>query len=162
MQIPEHGPAGIEVHSSGGPVVPSGSSYRPGHNGTRVMVGTMVIHGLLDATAMGDGAPLADVLRNGFSIDVAGAGLTRAEQVRFLPCNAMSRCGGSGREVAAFRQRSGNLFSMSIKAPGRSFALPLSPAAVTVTLSTTGLDQAARVSKCSVRGGNGQTVYCRP
>jgi len=124
--------------------------------------GTLVIHGLLDPTAMGGGATLADTLRGGFSIAVAGAGLPRAELLRFPSCNTISRCAGSGREVVAFRKRSGNLFSMTITARGRSLAQPLSPAAVTVTLSTTGLDQAARVSNCSVRGGNAQTVSCRP
>jgi hypothetical protein len=124
--------------------------------------GKIVVRGAVDSTSLGGATALTDALHAGFTVYVAGAGLTPPELMTFPPCDSLRRCLGSSGETARFtQQHKGNVFTLYVSAPKRSFQPPLATTGVSVTLSTESLDQKATVGACKVRGARSQTANCR-
>ena len=123
--------------------------------------GRLTVKGTLDTTALGGPGALATALQHGFTANVAGAGLSKPETVGFPTCASTKRCTGSAKETARFTTKSGNLVTVSITAPGRTFPPPLAAAPVTVTLALAGSDQPGSTEACGIRGRKSQTAVCR-
>jgi hypothetical protein len=96
-----------------------------------------------------------------FAFNVSGAGLAAPGQSMWFPaCVSVAGCSGTNGESASFfRKGSGNLFSVSLQAQGKTFAPPLSSGSLAVTLSLGGTDD---VDQASCRTfGRGKSASCR-
>jgi len=123
--------------------------------------GRITVKGTLDTTDLGGPSGLGTALQRGLIVGVAGGGLGQPETLVFPTCSSATRCTGAANETARFRPKSGNLLTVAVSAPKRTFPPPLSSAPVTVTLSFTNSDQPGTASTCTVRGRSSQTAVCR-
>jgi hypothetical protein len=124
----------------------------------------IVIQATLDATEWGS---LGDALTGGLTVGVIGAGLPMPQVLTFPPsgCVAPSafrvRCVGVDGETARFlKQRTRNMFKLTIYAKKRTFTPPLQPGSVEVMLSVGGLDRGASIDSCTVRR-TAKSATCR-
>lgn len=125
--------------------------------------GTILVKGILDTAVYGGVDGLRDALRQGFCVNITGAGLETPGQTLVFPrCPSVSACTGTDGEAASFfRKGATDLFDVKVQAWSRSFPPPLTSQAVTVTLSLGELDRAADVSRCRVLGRRGRTTNCK-
>ena len=138
--------------------------------------GAILLTGVLDVTDYGGVDGLVSALRqrffssstapsaflrqgNAFAFNVSGAGLAVPGQtLLFPPCIPVIGCAGTnGESVSFWRKRATNLFTVKLRAQGKTFPPPLSTAGLTVTLSLGGID-ARDQAQC--RGRN-KAVTCR-
>jgi len=111
-----------------------------------------------------DARTASTVFRQGsvFAFNVNGAGLAAPGQTLWFPaCTSVALCSGTnGESVSFFRKGSGNLFTVNLRAQGKTFTPPLSSAPVTVTLSVGGTDDVDQAN-CTARGSRHRTANCR-
>jgi hypothetical protein len=141
--------------------------------------GTLRITGVLDTTQYGGLSGFVAALRtrfpaqatmpstffrqgNVFAVNVSGAGLAPPGQTMLFPaCASVINCAGTSGETISFvRKGATNLFSVNLRAQGRTFPPPLSSAAVTVTLSLGGFDELDQAN-CTARGPRHGAANCR-
>jgi hypothetical protein len=136
--------------------------------------GTIRLTGVLDTTALGgvDGLRTALGQRpdanapsvmfrqsNTFAVNLSGAGLAEpGETLLFPPCREVAVCSGAGGEMIGFVRRGAtNLFTVTLRAQGKTFPPPLSSGNVNVTLSLGDFDDSDQAS-CTVRGRQQQAT----
>lgn len=140
--------------------------------------GTVRVTGVLDTSAYGGldgfvtalrtrvsaGASTSTFFRQGnvLAVNVSGAGLTPPGQTMLFPaCLSLIQCGStSGETISFLRKGATNLFTVNLRAQGKTFPPPLSSMGVTVTLSLGGIDHHDDID-CKVGGKRKQVVSCR-
>ncbi|HUL99463.1 MAG TPA: thrombospondin type 3 repeat-containing protein, partial [Mycobacterium sp.] len=126
-----------------------GSGARSKRGGS---TGLIRIRGQIDATELGGTGGLTDAVRQGFEVNVAGAGIAAPITMVFPSCAQVISCLGNEGESAGFvRKGSTNIFKFQLDAHGQPLGSTLQAGSVQATLSLGGLDRRDELPVCAVR-----------